>query len=212
MSKVVVITLMRKGSKRFPNKVMFPLFGIPLYMYTVEFARQINFPYYLAHDYDNLYFPDFVNEIKREKKYTGDEHKTNKEIKSFKLDADIYILLQATSPFRVDPKIIEMSVDRLTKSKHLKAIIGGRRLKDSYYVSRFNPVNYDVTKRTDNGCKRNILFRETGNFYIFKKEQLEKKHILDCKQKEIDIQYDTYNIDIDTIEDIQKIERAIYEL
>ena len=211
-TKIVAITLMRKGSKRFLNKAMYPLFGIPLYMYTVEYARNLGYPYYLAHDYDNLYLPEFVNEIKRKPKYTGDKHKTCEEIKSYNLDADIYILLQVTSPFRYETNIMRLNVSYLEKNKNLQVVIGGKVLKDRYYYYKNGTANFKQKDRTDNGCNKKYLFSETGNFYIFRKEQLDKKHILDCNRGELDIQYSTPDIDIDTIKDINKIERAIYEL
>ena len=123
------------------------------------------------------------------------------------------LLNYATEKFAADlPIIYILTVVARGEDNKLKVIIGGVQLKNRYYYRITEPCNFEQTKRTDNGCKKNVLFKETGNFYIFKKEQLDKKHILDCKKDEIDIIFNTPDIDINTEQDLRDIERAIYEL
>lgn len=205
MPKIVTITLMRKGSKRFPDKVRQPLFGVPLYMYTVEHARALGYPYYLAHDYNDLYLPEFVNEIKRKPEYAGHEHKTCEEIKSFNLNADIYIFLQATSPFR-DLSCFSVIINNFIKYK-FSCAVSAKILKEAYYYIGNSPINFPQEKRTDNGCKKGQICNEAGGMYIFTKGQLNKKHILDGDNKMIIPT--NYDIDIDTKEDLRRAEKCI---
>lgn len=209
--KIAIVTLCRKGSERFPNKACSTFFGMPLYMHTVNFAVNFlkNYPYYFAHDYDSLYLPKDVHVIKREEKYAGAQHKTCEEVKSFNIGADIFILLQVTSPVR-NIKQIYCGIDLFLKNKKYLCGFTAKPIINKYVydVSR-NRINFSAYERTDNGCKREMLFVETGAFYIFRKSQLNKGHILHAGQTETMIVSDEYGIDIDTPEDLQRIERIV---
>jgi CMP-N-acetylneuraminic acid synthetase len=209
-NKIAIVTLMRKGSKRFPNKVLYPILGKPLYMWTVDIALQLEYPYYFAHDYDQLELPEHENlhVIKRKEEYAGDTHKTCEEIKSFNIDADIYIFLQVTSPFR-DISILKQYIQRFIE-KDFVCAVACKLHKPGYWYSakegNIKRLNFNQKDRTDNGCKTAFVLKETGSFYMFKKEQLNKKHILDCHAKDFDLFEDKYNIDIDHPFDARKLE------
>lgn len=182
--KIATITLMRKGSRRFSNKCMADLCGKPLYMHTVQFALSLGYPYYLAHDYNNLKLSGWVNQIRRDPQYTGDVHKTNEEIKTFNIDADYFIFLQATNPVR-DLKEIKFFINFVVSHKYDYAFTATKLPKGYYFKQdKFyapEPVNFNIDDRTDNqeirgGAIRTPMFIEDGAFYIFKKSQLVKKH------------------------------------
>lgn len=207
--KIAIITLARKGSKRFPDKVRHPLFGKQLYLWTVEYARKLNYDYYFAHDYEELSLPCWVNEIRRLPTFTGDIHRTCEEIKMFDLDADIYILLQVTSPLRHD---FSECIDEFIKDKSKECGLAVYPLEERFYYINDKEANFKQSKRTDNGCKKSLMYAETGSFYIFRKCQLEKKHILDSKASKKMFFYDVYNFDIDKKKDLIDVENKMKEL
>jgi len=210
--KIVTITLMRKGSKRFPGKNIAQLGDKPLYRWTVDFAMSLGYPYYLAHDYDELEVPEGVNVIKRRENYTGDVHQTNEEIRSFGLDADIYILLQVTSPVRITGNIFE-SVTLLETHPEYLIAFGAMPVKPAFYHwPNGYEVNFEQKNRTDNGGFKHPFYRETGSFYVFHRECLYNKHLLDCNPDAKAIIADPFGIDIDSPEDLKEAEWALAKL
>lgn len=204
MSKIAIVCLMRKGSKRFPDKVMHTFLGIPLYMWTINFFKQFKYPFYFAHDYNSCLINNTICvEIKRQKKYAGDKHRTCEEIKSFEIDADIFILAQVTSPLRSYERI-KFAIDDFIKNDYDCGFFAHRMSAGYYYDAAANTINFDQRKRTDNGCYKKIIFKETGSFYIFKKTMLDRKHILDSDNKAI--YEDPFCVDIDTYENLKEVE------
>ena len=208
--KIAVVTLMRKGSKRYSNKVMAFVKGLPLYLHTVNFAKKLNLDYYLAHDYDRLdECPKWVNQIKRDAELSGDYHDTNKEILSFNLNADIYIFLQVTSPYR-NIENYEKSIDFFINNLELYDCgFAAHKYKDGlYYHYDATSANFFSDYRDDNGTgiyPATEIYRETGAFYIFKKSQLYKRHILSGAAKKKLIIQDSYDIDINYKEDVWRL-------
>lgn len=197
---------MRKGSKRFPNKMMADLCGKPLYRHTVDFALRLGYPYYLAHDYGKLDLPEAVNQIERSDYYAGDIHRTNEEILSWGIDADIYILLQATSPIRDFDLLKQDFTNIFFMHNNINMICAAEVIKEGYYYSGDgNPINFAQDMRDDCGCWKDIILKETGSFYIFKKHLLERDHIMDKENDEkILFLHDNYGIDIDKEDDLLK--------
>lgn len=210
--KIVSITLCRKNSRRFYDKVRYPFLGIPLYLHTVCFAQALRYPYYFAHDYEKIYLPDGIIEVHRDDRYSGDKHFTCEEIRGFKIDADIYIFLQVTSPLRNLNTIIH-AIECFKNNKNYLCGVMVKRIENKFVYDEIkNNVNFCQGNRTDNGCEIKPIYIETGAFYIFRKEQLEKKHILDCSpEQKMIIGNDDYNIDINTIDDIRRFERGFAE-
>jgi CMP-N-acetylneuraminic acid synthetase len=208
--KIISLTLMRKGSKRFPNKCLELLNGDPLYLHTVYFARLLGYPYYLAHDYDSLYIPTDVNELKRKEEFAGDEHYTNLEIKDFEFDTENYIFLQVTNPIRNIEKIRKGIKEFLDNENYLCGI-GVKEIKGKYaYNIKGEEYNFNQVFRKDNGCfDLESIFIETGTFYIFRKSQLNKKHFLDCAPEQRLLIRDDCDIDINYEEDLKKAEKEI---
>ncbi len=206
--RIAIITMIRKGSKRLPNKNIMPLNNIPLYQYTVNMAVQLGYDYYFLHDYDNIELPASVKVIKRKAKFTGSNHRTNEEIIDYKIEADIYILLQVTSPIRSSEKIKKWVNDFILSD--LDIGLSAVAIKNKYvYNDDCLPVNFAKYGRTDNGTKRDNLYIENGAFYIFKKHMLEKQHIM-LSDKMIFFEDDNL-IDIDTIEDLREAEKYFKE-
>lgn len=201
MHSIACVTVMRKDSSRFPNKNIAPFLGIPLYMHTVNFAMHLGYPYYLISDYETLDLPLFVNYNKpiSVKCNTGEELK--------RIRADIIVLLQVTSPLRN----LEQMRDVITffSESSLECAMSVRTITGKYCYVRNKPVNFDPKYRDYDGCERNNVKYETGGTYIFKKCQLNKKHILDSKPDKIMLFEAPYNIDIDFSSDITKLEERV---
>ena len=195
---------MRKGSKRFQDKVRANFFGTPLYLWTVNFVRLLDIPYYVFHDYDNLFIPEFAIEKKRCEYYASENHKTCEEIKTSNIDADIYVLFQVTSPLRSYFQILNAIEDFYNNSDNFECGFNAKKYEGYFIDSEGYEVNHFQSNRTDNGCKAESIYKETGSFYIFNRSQLDKKHILDgCKRR---IYEDPFNIDINYKEDLERVE------
>jgi len=203
--KIVTITMMRKNSKRLPNKCMLPVDGKPLYKYTIDFALMLGYDYYLFTDYDNLELPSKVNLIKRLPEFSGDKHKTNQEILWSKIDADIYIFLQVTNPVRNIDRV-KAWINRFIADDFICGL-SAKRCDKFIYSEDAVPLNFSQVERTDNGCNKDSVFIENGNFYIFRKQMLYSKHLLDSADKIIFD--DDVLFDIDTIEDLRELEKYL---
>ena len=202
--KIAIITLMRKGSKRFPDKCRAIYKKKPLYMHTVEKALKLGHPYYFLTDYTLEELPDLpesVTILPRSEYFAGDTHRTCEEIKVNGINADFYILLQVTNPLRSVPKM--KSWVRHFVSSRADVGFSTYKIPDGYYYNSLGkPVNFDQGVRTDNGCRRGGMVVETGNFYIFRKCQLERKHILDGGNQ---MHFaDPYLMDVDFEEDLKR--------
>lgn len=198
--------MMRKGSKRFPNKMMKQFLGKPLYKWTLEFAEKTGFPVYFLHDYEERLSGPETYEIKRLPEFAGDKHRTAEEILWAEIVADVYVLLQATTPLR-DQNTFLGALGYFSSDIRMKSALAVRELKKGYYYSKDGiPITFDQRERTYNGCEKKSIFQETGSFYFFKREQLFKKHILDCRNSEKMLVIDNSGFDIDTEKDLKEAE------
>jgi len=207
--KVCTICLMRKGSKRFPGKNTAMFMGKPLYQHTIEFGEKLGFDYYFAHDFrgldDCLCDYPFLKIIKRDSKYTQDQHNTAQEILSFNLNYDVFILLQVTSPLR-DLMEYAFATEKFLNHPELSCGVAVSPVPGLYYNSYYKAINYNVRLRNYFYAGQKELYKETGAFYIFRKSQLQKNHILNCKKEELIFIHDKYNVDIDTKKNLKLAE------
>lgn len=222
MNNTCIITLMRKGSKRLNNKCMLELNGKPLFYYTVKFAIQLGYDYYLCHDYDELNLEKYfdINElnkikiIKRNLQFTGDTHRTNEEIKSFNLDYENYVFLQATNPIRSSVGYYKHIINEFTNKNNVRYHCGftAKEINKFVYNKDAASINFDDEYRTDNGCPKNNIYVENGNFYIFKKSMLESKHLLGNWWWVRKVYPENILVDIDTQEDLKEAEKYMEKL
>lgn len=208
--KVAIITLLRKGSKRLPGKNKLPFRGKPLYRHTVDFAvelsKEIGSPYYLLHDYDDI--PDIpgCNQITGLPNFGGDVHNTSENIKDSGVDADVYILLQATSPLRKLATVVKHYNDFLDIRSYAEASSGCSvyKLKEKfYYIGQKEGYKKNYINRTYSGASKRPLYNETGSYYFFNKDNLQKTHCLGSGPSFL--MEDDYNIDLDTKEDYERL-------
>jgi len=201
--KTIVVTLMRKGSKRLPGKNVSMFKGKPLYQHTVETAEKIGLPYYVLTDYERERIPlVYCKYIRVPDKFCEDFHISNEKIKWFleqhEIECENIVLLQVTSPVR-DYKHIMDCIDHFEKSDYDCGLYVKKIDAGFYYIDEI-PL-YNSTKRDYNGSTKKEIFKETGGFYIFKKYMLERNHITNGRCMYF---RDPFGYDIDTKEDLKQ--------
>lgn len=205
-NKIAIITLMRKGSKRLPGKNKLPFKGKPLYMHTVDFAvelsGEIGASYYLLHDYDDIPEIPGVTQITGLPDFGGDVHNTGQNILDSKIMADVYILLQPTSPLRN----IQCIIDDLHSFNCHSFACG---LSVSITEPGFFYNDHGRMWNTNNNYRNYVtkptpMYKETGSYYFFKRNQIFKDHILlGCEKPAL--YKDLFDIDINTQEDYEEL-------
>lgn len=203
-NKIALITVMDKESTRFPGKNTYPFLGKMLYRYTVDFALSLGYDYHLI-------ISDMYKAIALPRAQQLHVHSLNmarldvsKKIAMLSLDADIYVLLQVTSPFRGND--FEYALQDF-KNSYSECAVAVKSIANKYCYVHNDPVNFLQSCRTYDGCNRSLLRIETGGYYFFRKEQLTKQHILQSTPDKIMLCEDSFNIDIDTIDDLRNAEK-----
>lgn len=212
--KVVCICLARINSKRLPGKLMLDLNGKPLIHYTLETMEKLGIESYIFTDSKELkkYAAknfETINIRNKPEKYCQDEHKTNEELKEYneEIKADVIIYLAGTSPFR-DVERIKTGLEMIGAYDCAMSV---KNIPDRMYwfmVNENNVLPLNFKKRTfcNSTTDKVWVFEETGSIYIFKKELLENDFFINEKCYFI---YDPVNIDIDTIEDLEKARKYL---
>lgn len=197
MPKIVTVTMMKKDSQRLPGKNARVLGGQPLYRWTVDTAKLLAFPYVLFHNYEPpiLWMEDKAQEIV----YTGDGIDRQHE-RLLELDADIYVLLSPTSPFR-DAALYRQTILDFAADTWARVLVSLTPCRPGrYYDGCRQPVNFEQ------GQKTTPLYRESGALFIFRRVQLGERYFLDCDPEDRRTFLDPVGIDIDTEEDWQAAE------
>jgi N-acylneuraminate cytidylyltransferase len=113
--KIAMILLARAGSSRIAGKNFKKFCGKPLIEWTLEFMQKFNYDKYVFTDSKEVRKICKNYDVRvRDKLYEGGEHRTKEELIKYneKIEADIIILLQATSPFR-SKKLLEDGVAQI---------------------------------------------------------------------------------------------------
>jgi N-acylneuraminate cytidylyltransferase len=200
--KIAFFLLARKGSKRIPNKNIKFFCGKPLIEYTLDFMKKFPYESHVFTDSKAIEQLCIRHLIRvHGKKYENKEgiHYTREELIFYneKIKADILILLQATSPLR----------DRDIFCETINIFISNKKYDICFSVNKIEKILYNengrrLIKNRDYNNK-NYYYAENGSFYIFRKRQLEKRHITNGKKMLCE---DKYDIDLDTLEDWKKAE------
>lgn len=114
--------------------------------------------------------------IDRPTKIATDDSSTEKAIEHFlnKVDCDIVIMVQATSPM-LSPKDIYNGFERLLGGDYdslFSAVVTNDVL---VWDKSMTPLNYNLHNRQTKQTRKNITLIETGGFYIFYKKIFMKK-------------------------------------
>jgi len=215
MVNISCISLARKGSKRIHGKNFKSFCGKPLIHYTAEIMEKLNLKSYIMTDFDDIknYVSNNFNNVKiidMPERFGLDKHDVNGSIKYIDsiVKADIYILLQATSPIR-NFNLVSLWIDDFLKNDK-ESGFSVKKLDSKYIWNEHGKcINFDQSLRDGNGTKKNNIYAENGAFYIFKKSAIDKKHIITDSRI---VYFDDYLIDLDTVEDWVKAEKLYMEI
>jgi CMP-N-acetylneuraminic acid synthetase len=199
--KIAMIVLARGGSKRIPGKIYKKFCGKPLIEWTLDFMKDFKYEKYIYTDCQKVRDICKKYDVKvRDKKYENKDgrHQTQKELLEYnkEIKADIIILLQATSPLR-EKKLLKKAIQEYKKNEYDIALACNKIEKIIY-----DKDNMRINKTRTYSSKEHFYI-ETGSFYIFKKQQILKKHITNGKRIFCISKYD---IDLDTLDDWKKAE------
>ncbi len=170
--KTVAFVPIKLNSQRLPHKNILPIAGHPLCWHicnSLLHTKGIDEVYVYCSDEAVMdYLPEGILFRKREQWLDGDMVKGFDIYKSFinEVDADIYVLAHATSPF-IKNNSVENALSYVLSGKNDSAFSAERIQTFAWY--RGNTINYDLddVPRTQD---LEPVWVETSAFFIFKKE------------------------------------------
>lgn len=211
-NNVALISLARQGSKRIPGKNFKDFSGKPLVFYTAQLMDLLGYKSYIMSDYEilkNYVMDNFnVNVIDMPKRFGLDKHDVNGSIEYIHniANADIYVLLQLTSPIR-DYEFVQAWINDFINSDYETGFSACELDIKYYWDENGNCINFNQSLRDGNGAKKKKIFAENGSFYIFRKSAILKKHVITDSRR---LYVDKYSVNLDTFEDWKNAER-LYE-
>lgn len=170
--KTVAFVPIKLNSQRLPHKNILPLAGRPLcwhICYTLLQVEGISAVYVYCSDESVMrYLPEGIFLERRESQLDGDLVKGSDIYRSFieKVDADVYVLAHATSPF-IKANSVKKALTRVLGGENDSAFSAERIQTFAWYQGK--PLNYgldDVPRTQD----IEPILVETSGFYIFRKE------------------------------------------
>lgn len=170
--KTVAFVPIKLNSQRLPNKNILPIGEHPLCWYIVNSllqVREIDAVYvYCSDEAVVQYLPEGARFKQRDPKLDGELVKGFDIYRAFMedVDADIYVLAHATSPF-IKVKSIEEALSHVLDGDNDSAFSAERVQTFAWYQGK--PINYnlnDVPRTQD----MTPIWIETSAFYIFKKD------------------------------------------
>lgn len=221
---IVGIIPARGGSKRLPGKNIKLLAGKPLIAYTIEAALKSKLINKIILSTEDEKIAKIGAEygaevITRPTELAKDETKTApvlvqvvKELEKQNYYPDIVVLLQPTSPLR-DETIIDAALKKLIDSNNDSVFTGSKigktmpKWKRDYDGNLVALYDYHFRPRYQEPELMEDMFAENGAFYAIKIEAFNKHKDFIGENPEI---YETgRQIDIDTAEDFEKVEKII---
>lgn len=173
--KVVAFVPIKLSNQRLPGKNLLPLAGKPLCKYIFETllsVREIDEVIAYCSDEALLdYLPEKVSFLKRSEELDGNMVKGAQIYSAFlnDVDADVYVLAHATSPF-IKSDSISKGVRAVVSGDYDSAFAAERIQTFAWFEG--HPLNYslnDVPRTQD----IEPVWIETSAFYIFRKEVFE---------------------------------------
>ena len=215
-NNIIAIIPARSGSKRLKNKNIYKIKNKPLIVYTIEAAKRSKYIDNLIVSTDSKKILNIVNKYGinqyklRPKKLSGDETETidvvKYEIRKYKLDKLIVILLQPTSPLRLTSEI-DKSLETFNIKK-LNSLVSITK----YNTIPKNPIQKDKHKKIKNflnSNKKSNNFGLNGSIYIFKAKYMFKNNKLYGKGSYCFETNYSSSIDVDNIDDIEQVKKLI---
>ena len=224
--KIVGIIPARGGSKGIPRKNIKMLAGKPLIAYTIEAAiksKMIDKVILSTEDAEiAMVAKKYGAEvIKRPLELAQDDTKTAPvvahvitELEHSGYSPDIIVLLQPTSPLR-DENIIDAALNQLINSYNDSIFTGffvgcAMPLWKKSVNNEFIPFyDYHLRPRRQDEDLREKAFSENGAVYAITREAFKKTK--DFLGDKVDCFVMDYQVDIDTIDDFEAVEKIIIE-
>ncbi|MHA1592733.1 MAG: cytidylyltransferase domain-containing protein [Candidatus Heimdallarchaeaceae archaeon] len=173
--KMVSLIPARGGSKGIKRKNIVNLNGYPLIAYTImaSLGMGIKNTYVSTEDQEIKEIAKMYGAkvIDRPMKLAGDDSSTEDVIEHFltKIDADIVVLIQPTSPM-VLPIDIEKGVIKFVKEKY-DSLFSAVKVNDMLMWDQdMVPINYDPKNRMTRQTREGYFLIENGAFFVFTKK------------------------------------------
>lgn len=210
--KYITIIPARGGSKRFPNKNIYPLSGHPLIAHSIEYSlsnEQISATYVSTDSPDIKIVSENYGAtvLVRPDELAGDYITTAAVLKhvaetliSQCEDFDFMVLLQVTSPLR-PMNMLKNAITHLETGDYdsLMTVSRDSRKLGKIIDNKFVPWNYKFGMRSQD---MDPLYYENGLLYITSKEQILNGKILGDKMYPMIMDHIFSEVDIDTKEDM----------
>ena len=218
--KYVAIIPARGGSKRLPKKNIMCLNGIPLIVYSINYALEngINDIYVSTDDMDiaDVAKKHGANVIMRPSEISGDHTPTSDVLKhatiflkQMEIDFNYFILLQPTNPLRPKNLLTDsLSIIEKNNKNSLFTVSCINKKLGEIEDTFFKPYNYKFGERSQDMKK---IYSENGLLYITCKKMIEKGLIMDDESYPMIVDHIFGEVDIDTIRDFKLAEYIINE-
>jgi CMP-N-acetylneuraminic acid synthetase len=208
--KTIAIIPSRGDSKRLPNKNIKLLGGLPLLVYSINYAKQHNFieAIYVSTDDEaikKVALQYGAQVIDRPQELSGDLEPTVTALKhvleSIEDEVENVILLQPTNPLR--PKnLLNEAFQLFTEHKcdSLFTVTRNHQKFGTIENNTFKPFNYKIGQRSQD---LKPLYFENGLLYITKAKHILNNKIITTNAFPLVINHVFANVDIDTQEDFE---------
>lgn len=210
--KISALIPARGGSKGIPDKNIRFLNGKPLIVYSIEQALNSEYidDVYVSSDSEiilNISKDSGAKIILRPEDISGDTATTESVIDHFltKVDTDIVVLIQCTSPFRTDNCFDEAILELKRGFDSIISVSPTHKFRWKLDDTSIKPL-YDYKNRPRRQDIIDVDFVETGSFYIFKKRVYLKDKNRLCGEIGYHIMPEQYSYEIDTENDFKVIE------
>lgn len=176
--KIVALVPIRLNSQRVEGKNLRLLGGRPLMTYLLESlvaARNIDEVYvYCSDESIKQYLPEGATFLKRDPKLDSNTTLGEEIYNAFtkEVEADIYVLAHATSPF-IRTSTIEQGVDKVVSGEYDSAFSAEKVQTFTWWQGR--PLNYSL-ERIPRTQDLEPVYVETSAFFIFRREVWLNKH------------------------------------
>ena len=178
MEKIVSFIPIKLNNQRLPGKNLMDLEGKPLCNYLFDTINQVDTIQkkyvYCSDEKIKSYIPEGIEFLKRDPYLDGFNVKGLEIIERFvrDVDADIYVLTHVTQPF-TKAESIKKALDKVINEGYDSAF-SCTKIQD-YCGYNGKPFNYNMK---DIVTTQNLepIYKETGAFFIFRKEVFTKLH------------------------------------
>lgn len=180
MQRIVTVIPARGGSKRIPKKNIVDIVGRPLISYAIKTSDKcslVDETWVSTNDVEIATTAEHygANVHWRPKEISGDTATSESALIEFEKNSatnfDILVFMQATSPL-TKPEHLAQGIE-LVKSGRYDSVLSVCEDTHFYWDENGQPINYDLNKRPRSQDIEK-WYRETGSFYISRKESLLK--------------------------------------